>query len=259
MSFKLSFSAYKLITTPFTYAYQLKDLGFDGWEIVSEGKQRISKDTLPLIKDIIGSIGLEITVHGPFSDLNPASVVDPIWNETLRQYKECIALSADFSSVIVAHPGILSPLGNQMPDAAWQRNREWLIELCDFAKDYGFKVCLENMIDVDRLFCKVPDEVFGMIDSIGHDSLGMTFDIGHANTMKNVDGFMKHKSRFSHVHLHDNDGVKDQHLAVGEGTIDWKKRLGQLKGYKGMMVIEGRGLEDGERSLRRVREIERTL
>jgi len=49
-------------------------------------------------------------------------VNDPIRDETIRQIKQCVELSADFSRIVVVHPGILSPLGTQMPDEAWTRN-----------------------------------------------------------------------------------------------------------------------------------------
>ncbi|MCD1294591.1 sugar phosphate isomerase/epimerase [Methanocella sp. CWC-04] len=254
---KVGFSAYKLVTYPFSWAYRLEDMGFQGWEIVSEAKQRISRETLPEIKDIINSTNLKITVHGPFSDLNCATLNDPIWNETIAQFKQCIELSADFSDTMVIHPGVLSPLGNQVPDKAWDRNIEALRIICDHAKDYGVKICLENMPNMDKLLCRTPHEIFGMIEMVGRENLGMTFDVGHANTVKNIPGFLKEKHRFSHIHAHDNRGAHDEHLQIGTGIIDWKYILKEIKDFDGVVVIEGRSLEEGEKSLEFIRDWEK--
>ena len=250
---KISFSAYKLVTRPFDWAYGLEDMGFDGWEIVSEGQQKLTKETLPEFRDIIGSMDIGITVHGPFSDLNPASVNDAIRDETIKQIKQCVELSSDFSRIVVVHPGMLSPLGNQMPDRAWSRNVEALAELGKHGREYGVTVCLENMPNMEKLLGRTPSEIFGMIESAGGENLGMTFDVGHSNTMKNVPEFLKEKARFTHVHIHDNGGERDQHLELGKGNVNWGMVLPELKGYEGMAVIEARSIEEGRRSLEYVR------
>jgi len=254
---KLSFSAYKLVTRPFDWAYGLEDMGFNGWEIVSEGQQKLTKESLPEIRDIVNSMGLEITVHGPFSDLNPASVNDAIWNETVRQIKQCVELSADFSRRVVVHPGSLSPLGSQMTDQAWARNLDALKELCRYAEDYGVTLCLENMPNMEKLLGRTPSEIFGMVESVDNQKMGMTFDVGHANTMKNIPDFLVEKARFSHVHIHDNHGARDEHLELGKGNVEWNKVLSELKDFDGMVVIEARSIEEGRRSLEYVRNWEK--
>jgi len=245
----LSFSAYRLVNSQFSWASGLEDMGFDGWEIVSEGKQKITPETLPEIKNIIGSTNLKISVHGPFTDLNLASLNDLVWNETIKQIKQCVELSADFTEIVVVHPGALSPLESQMKDKAWERNVEALRLLTDHAKEYGVRLCLENMPNMEKLLCRTPDELFGMVETVGSDSLGTTFDVGHSNTTKNTASFLKEIRRINHMHLHDNKGATDEHLAIGDGTVDWPKVFGGLKNYSGTLVVEGRSLEEGKRSL----------
>ena len=245
----ISFSAYRLVNSQFSWASGLEDMGYDGWEIVSEGKQKITPETLPEIRDIISTANLRITVHGPFSDLNLAALNDPTWNETVRQIKQCVELSADFTDTVVVHPGALSPLDSQMKDQAWDRNIEALRVLAAHAEEHGVRLCLENMPNMEKLLCRTPDELFGMVETIGSDSLGTTLDIGHANTTKNIPAFLKHAERINHVHVHDNKGTADEHLAVGDGTADWSKVFKGLKDYNGALVVEGRTLEEGRRSL----------
>lgn len=104
-----SFSSSKLVDRPFDWAYQLEDLGYSGWEIVNEGRQRLTAENLPEAKRIVETTNLVITIHLPYSDLNLASVNQPIWEETVRQMKSCLDLACDFARLAVVHPGHFSP------------------------------------------------------------------------------------------------------------------------------------------------------
>ena len=45
-------------------------------------------------------------------------------------------------------------------------------------------------------------------------------------------------SLFSNVHIHDNNGKRDEHLELGEGNIDFGAVVNMLDGYTGNFVIE---------------------
>lgn len=82
----------------------------------------------------------------------------------------------------------------------------------------------------------------------------MTIDFGHANTMGKVNDFIKVLKSASHVHIHDNHGKSDEHLAIGEGTIDWNKvSKALIREYRGVVVVEGRSIPEAKRSLAQVR------
>jgi sugar phosphate isomerase/epimerase len=66
-------------------------------------------------------------------------------------------------------------------------------------------------------------------------------DIGHLNLyQKNpIEGLSAFKERLGHVHMHDNDGMRDLHLPVGTGTIDWVNLIPHLKKiYDGTITLE---------------------
>ena len=94
------------------------------------------------------------------------------------------------------------------------------------------------MINMDKLLCRTPSEIFGMVEAVSRENIGMTFDIGHSNTVGNVPDFLKEKAKFTHIHVHDNHGIKDEHLEVGVGTVAWDKALSALKDYRNVMVVE---------------------
>ncbi len=245
---KLSFSSLALVNDPFDWAYELEDIGFSGWEIVHEGKQRLEGDNLKKIRDILETTDLAITVHMPFSDLNFASLNHPIWVETIHQMGECIKTASEFTDIVTVHPGSLSPLGFQMRDIAWGNNVEGLQKICDIAEEFGITVCLENMPNMEHILGRQALEVLGIME-LTERNIGCTFDVGHANTTGTIDDFLKIKENFTHIHFHDNMGIKDEHLQLGAGNIDWQKVLVGLRDYDGRVVIEARSVEEGKNSV----------
>jgi sugar phosphate isomerase/epimerase len=65
-----------------------------------------------------------------------------------------------------------------------------------------------------------------------------------------VNEFLPQVNRANHIHIHDNHGSSDEHLALGEGTINWKN-VGKAvaSGYSGVVVVEGRSLEEAKKSM----------
>lgn len=246
---KVSFSSLALVNNPFDWAYDLEDAGFSGWEVVSEGKQQLNDGTLSEIRNIIETTNLVLTLHLPFSDLNLGSLNHPIWKESIRQMTRCLERASDFVELAVVHPGHLSPLGMQLPDMAWQQNLEGLRAICDFADDFGIKIGVENMVNMQHIFGKQPREILGMIESLERENAGLTLDMGHANTNGMVSEFLEDLSKVVHVHLHDNKGKSDEHLELGKGNINWKEVIPRLRGYKGRFVTEARTVEEGRASL----------
>jgi sugar phosphate isomerase/epimerase len=247
---RISFSSRTVVEAPFKWAYTLEDHGYTGWEIVQEGAQCLNSKTVQKVKDIYETTNLELTLHLPFSDMNLASLNTSIREEVIRQMKHYLTLASSYVNLAVIHPGYLSPYGAQVPYEAYQTNLSSLREICDFAADFGVLIAVENMPDHPQIFGKYPDEMQEMLDSVGSNNVGFTFDVGHANTLGLVDEFLNHTGlRISHMHIHDNMGQKDEHLPLGAGTIDWKKVIEKLSGYKGIFVTEMSSVEDGVKSL----------
>jgi sugar phosphate isomerase/epimerase len=104
------------------------------------------------------------------------------------------------------------------------------------------------MIGIKEFLCRQPEELIGMTEGI--EGIGMTFDFGHANTMGMVNDFLPFVYRAHHIHIHDNHGMSDEHLALGEGTINWEQVGRTIAAhYTGIAVIEGRSVEEARKSL----------
>ncbi|HJJ27201.1 MAG TPA: sugar phosphate isomerase/epimerase [Methanocorpusculum sp.] len=226
------------------------DAGFDGWEISADGNYRLDNpETFAVVKKTIAETGLPVTVHAPFSDLNPASVNTPIWEETVHQLEATIEAAAEITDTVVIHPGYLSPASRYDPTPAWQNHKRACERLGAAAEKTGVSVCLENMPNLDDFFCRDADELDGLIDGTG---MSAVFDIGHANTNGNLDRFCKViLPKACHIHIHDNLGGHDDHLPIGCGNISWNKISPKVtKSYHGkIMVVEGRSPDEGRKSL----------
>jgi sugar phosphate isomerase/epimerase len=222
---------------------------------VNEGRQKLTAENLKDAMQIIETTNLVITIHLPYSDLNLASMNQPIWEETVRQMKSCLSLASGFARLAVVHPGHFSPLGMQMPDAAWSQSISGIQQICDFAADLDMKIAVENMVNMPAILGRRPEEILGILDTVDRENVGFILDVGHANTNGNVENFLKIKDKIIHVHVHDNHGERDEHLPVGNGTVPWKKVVSAFQGYKGRIVTESRSLEEGQRSVSRLKKM----
>lgn len=250
---KLSFSSLSLTQDPFEWAFELEKIGFQGWEIVSEGKQKLSEN-IARIEAIASSTNLEITVHAPFSDLNIASLNQLIWEVSVKEISSCIKQASNFASTVVIHPGILSPLGAQLPDKAWEHNIAALKIFGKHAREYGVKVVLENMPNIERILGQRLEELLGLIEN-SDQNIGIALDVGHAYLTKTLESYLNNLEKIAHVHLHDNLGKKDDHLPIGTGRIKWREVLPKLNEINAKFVIESRSIADGMKSLENLKGI----
>jgi len=116
---------------------------------------------------------------------------------------------------------------------------EILKRIVDDGRDCDITVCIENLSERAESFAPAFDAI---------PDLRMTLDIGHAQLLASQNtsfGFIENYfSRIAHVHAHDNNGgtsVKDDlHLALGEGSVDYKAILKALldKGYDSTITME---------------------
>ncbi|MCD4820682.1 MAG: sugar phosphate isomerase/epimerase [Methanococcoides sp.] len=247
---KLSFSSNSVLSDPLEWVYELEDIGYTGWEMVQEGSQCITSENRHRIEEVLETTNLYLTMHMPFSDMNIAGLNPGIHAEVLRQMKNYLALASDLVEIAVVHPGYMSPYGGKIPEKAWEMNIRSIKELCDTADEYGISMAVENMPDFPKIFGKEPEEMLRMLSDIDRENVGMTLDVGHANTTAMLEGFLdKCINKIIHVHIHDNMGKRDEHLPTGSGTVNWEYVKKGLEKYKGRMVTELSDLEEGRKSI----------
>ena len=95
-----------------------------------------------------------------------------------------------------------------------------------FAKPLGVTVLVENIANE----IATPDRLKEIVSTAHFEDVGFCFDIGHAHFGDGVRAsFATMKDRIRSTHLHDNHGERDEHLWIGEGTIDWDEAMALLR------------------------------
>ncbi len=257
MKAKLSFSSIDATSDPLEWMYRLEEAGFQGWEIVDEGIQKVEGIFKERVRELHQTTNLVLSLHAPLSDINIASVNEPMWEESVRQIRASIENTYEFiDDIVVVHPGFFSPLSVQMPDKAIQKAVASLKALCEFAADRGLRIAVENLTSANMLMGRYPDELIQLVCETHVDNLGLCLDVAHANTTRTLEEFLTitdqaENVKIIHMHASDNFGEQDLHLPLGEGNLDWKKVSTGINDneYAGIMVLELYSLADGIKSL----------
>jgi sugar phosphate isomerase/epimerase len=99
-----------------------------------------------------------------------------------------------------------------------------------FAHPLGVRLLIENL----QNDITTPEHILEILRAGHFDRVGVCLDIGHAHLAqpeKNIgvdEAFELLKPRIAQLHLHDNQGTKDDHLWPGTATIDWQNAVRQI-------------------------------
>jgi sugar phosphate isomerase/epimerase len=130
---------------------------------------------------------------------------------------------------LIPFTNLIMHLGERT-DGWSQRSIEYsltaLEHLGAFARPLGVRLLVENLTSEPT----TPEHLITILD-MGHlDNVGVCLDLGHAHmTVGIAEAVATLGPRISSVHVHDNNGLKDEHLWPGEGTIDWTVTANALK------------------------------
>jgi sugar phosphate isomerase/epimerase len=95
--------------------------------------------------------------------------------------------------------------------------RKSLDQIESFARSYSVCIALENMAGDDW---EMLETLFSEYDPA---FIGLCYDSGHANLSEHsFEHLNRWKDRLIAIHLHDNDGLTDQHKIPFTGTVDWQ-------------------------------------
>lgn len=177
--------------------------------------------------EVFDSYDIDVFLHAPTIDLNPASLNPGIREETLIQLNETVDFASKIGAkAITTHPGMIHRLEDRIRNLGMMYSIETLQKANEYAEEIGIIFSVENMPNRYAYFCNTAFEHEFFVDECGSHA---TVDTGHANTCNDTESFFKIK-KTAYYHLNDNDGQKDQHVALGEGTFDLSLLNGVDKG-----------------------------
>ena len=184
------------------------------------------------IRDLLNSYDFQYFVHAPSIDVNLASVNPVLRRASKKTVLKAVSLAADLGAeLFVSHVGRLSrDYPRKLVGKVTNNAIDCLRTISRASNDLGMVFTIENDYKAnDYVLAGYPEQIRLLVENVG---CKLTFDIGHANTAGKIEDFTKLLDRFIvNVHLHDNNGRKDEHLPIGEGGIDFVGVFRKMKGW----------------------------
>ena len=200
--------------------------------------------------------GRTITLHGPFMDLSPGSPDPEILKISRQRFHRLASLVPVFKPKTVAsHTGYdrkrYWPIMEQWIEKSLET---WNPIAAAFKRD-GTRLMLENVYEKD------PSEILPLIEGLKSHNVGFCLDIGHQAVFGAVSLRQWVKSMSGHLqqlHLHDNNGERDDHWALGLGSINFQQLFKDLDSHQIhplAVTLEPHREEDLEPSLEYLRSV----
>ncbi|HVP96484.1 sugar phosphate isomerase/epimerase family protein [Methanoregula sp.] len=230
----IGISTYCLIDQPLLVALDRLTALTGLVEVMDEGPHLVERP------ELFESHTADFILHAPYHGMNIACLFESIRKASVEVMTDCFARAAEIGAPVVLHPGYF----------AWEQEREQanrqfaksLTELEAAAREHSISFSFENMGDMNFFNLRTPADL-ALIDGCS-----FTLDVGHANLNGCLPAFLG--TRFTHLHLHDNDGRRDTHSPVGEGTIDFPAVMAAMRREHATAVVEVRQFDGAVASLR---------
>lgn len=207
-------------------------LALDEWEQETER-----------LKDLAQSLGIEFSQsHLEFYNVCDAHIEEREWKEELMR-RGIIASGRLGVKWAVFHAGSVYDHRDYSYKRSKAANLEYIKPHLERARQAGIGLAVENLPDKERRrFTGSIEELIDLVDTVDQEDLGICWDFGHAH-LAGIDQpywLRRIGSRLKAVHVADNNGEWDEHLAPFYGTIDWTAIMKTLKeiGYKNDLTYE---------------------
>ncbi|MEF3697130.1 sugar phosphate isomerase/epimerase family protein [Desulfolutivibrio sp.] len=189
------------------------------------------------IQGALAAAGVDVALHLPFFDLQPGAADALIREASKQRLMRAMDVARGYRPTHLVGHAAYDRFLYIRSYADWRdRAVQTWVEVLKSWPDHP-PLHLENVHETD------PGTVAGLAlalrerlpESAGR--IGVCFDIGHwhsfagGHALRNFDVWAEALAPvLTHLHLHDNDGTFDQHLAPGTGTIPWPTVFAALNG-----------------------------
>lgn len=228
-----------------------KYLDYSFYNVLSPGHRFMTNEWKAMVTeagDAAAKLGMKfVQAHSP--NYNPLGQVgNTAYHEagleaSIRSVTACGMLGIP---AVVVHSGItedyLYPAGK---DGYFRANLDFYRALLNEAEKWNVKVCIENSAEGNmgsRYFFMTAEDMNDFIAYVDHPLLGGCWDIGHGH-MRGADTcreLVTLGKNLTCVHIHDNMGSRDEHIAPFSGNIDMDNFMEGLiqSGFDGYFTFE---------------------
>lgn len=158
-------------------------------------------------------------LHAPYNELFPCAI-DPKARElAASRYRQAVDLAKRYGCTKVIIHGGFNPW---IYFPVWYTEQSIIFWKEFLENDPGVEIVLENVLE------REPAWLLDIVKGVDDPRLGMCLDIGHVNAYSNIpvkDWLETCAPYTDHFHVHNNDGTRDQHNALNDGTIPMKEFL----------------------------------
>ncbi len=182
--------------------------------------------------------GRRLTLHAPFQDLLPGALDDAILAASRRRLRQAFRLLPVFQpETVVCHLGYEVRFYGGDTDKWLRRAAATWAELAGFAATHRVTVMLENVYETD------PELFLALLRQVAAPNLKVCLDVGHLFAFGDGDWVRWLNTlapAIGQLHLHDNHGDVDAHLALGAGAIPLAEILSSLagRGLRPLITLE---------------------
>ena len=193
----------------------------------------LKKEEFAGICESLTDEGISFTFHAPYMDMSPGSPDPKIRAVALERMNQVMDLAELVGPrAIVVHGGYDRWRFDGNVDL-WLKNSldVWPIIVRRAVK-------IETRLAMENVFDDIPEPIMRLLDSMDSPNFGHCFDIGHFRLFSKIsmdDWFKRLGKRIVEVHIHDNNGGRDEHLPPGHGDIDFEKFFTLLRSYSGVI------------------------
>lgn len=190
-----------------------------------------------------------VSMHGAYIGVDPASADTAFRALSQRRCRESCATAVMLGAKNVVFHSSCEPYAHGARLDAWAETCAEFYHV--LTEQHRLHIYVENSADAD------PQPLLTLMDRAKDDQLGVCLNVGHANCSRTPirEWFDALGDKIGYLHLSDNDGLHDDHLPLGDGTIDWSSVDAYCSRLGGNVpvTLEVEGLEGVKRSLQYMR------
>lgn len=201
------------------------------------------KGDLKIIHKLVEQYEIPVEIYTPEHNAYPYNYMigsESQWEDSMNYLTDALhcgkALGAEYTLVSVGHSGGI-PV-----DERRKRLRMSLVHLSREAEQIGHKIVVEPLTPLESDFCNTSTELLEILTEVNSPFVQGMCDVvvpfvQRLNPAEEIRLLGEH---MMHLHLVDSDGITDTHLLPGEGIMNLRGFLSELKdtGYDGRATIE---------------------